>query len=371
MNVINLHNYEEYYLDYIEGNLSAEHTAQLLLFLENNPNIKSELEDFEIIDIKAYQKTKIEKEPLKKYVDEQNIDHYIIASLEGQSDEYDNNELADYLSKTPEAIALSDRYKKTILTPSELEYPEKEELKKRVPVIYFWAPLTGVAAALLVFLMVYYSHTEQSNERISSIEPKTNLASDSSAYGEQIIVKEEVAIKDSPQKQVVLEVKTLPKDQNLKQQPIFAHDIRNHDDSMEIIVKDTTQDQNIELVLQPKQMNRKVVLNNFVANQDSIDIQKDSNSIETTLATAEPSVQKRKPSEVLSIGGWAKKMIRKKIFKQKKPTSDDITTDEIITAAANKIDENTGADMDYKKDDKRSSFGFTIGKFEFYRSKSR
>jgi hypothetical protein len=44
MKKIGLSNYEAFLLDYLEGNLSAENTADLLLFLEQNPDLKVELE---------------------------------------------------------------------------------------------------------------------------------------------------------------------------------------------------------------------------------------------------------------------------------------------------------------------------------------
>ena len=46
---INLHNYEAVFLDYYEGNLSAEDVSELLLFLENHPELKEDFESFENI----------------------------------------------------------------------------------------------------------------------------------------------------------------------------------------------------------------------------------------------------------------------------------------------------------------------------------
>ena len=49
MKKINKHNYEAFFLDYYEKNLSTEEVAELMLFLENHPNLKEEFEDYEEI----------------------------------------------------------------------------------------------------------------------------------------------------------------------------------------------------------------------------------------------------------------------------------------------------------------------------------
>lgn len=45
MNRINFNNYEAWLLDYAEGNLSAEDTAELLLFMEQHPELQVEMDD--------------------------------------------------------------------------------------------------------------------------------------------------------------------------------------------------------------------------------------------------------------------------------------------------------------------------------------
>lgn len=47
MNSINLNNYEAFLLDYVEGNLSASHQAELLLFIEQHPELELDLDGFQ------------------------------------------------------------------------------------------------------------------------------------------------------------------------------------------------------------------------------------------------------------------------------------------------------------------------------------
>ncbi len=44
---INRNNYEAYFLDYRENNLTPGQVAELLVFLEQNPDLKEEFESFE------------------------------------------------------------------------------------------------------------------------------------------------------------------------------------------------------------------------------------------------------------------------------------------------------------------------------------
>ena len=125
MSKINQHNYEAFYLDYLEGNLSAETTAQLLLFLENNPVLKSELEEFELVELNANPDVKFDKETLRQNINKSNVEDYIIASIENEIETEDALELTDYLNNSAEAMALAERYEKTILSKQKILFPKK------------------------------------------------------------------------------------------------------------------------------------------------------------------------------------------------------------------------------------------------------
>ena len=48
---INSHNYESWFLDYFERNLTAQQEKELFLFLDENPTLKEEFEAFENISL--------------------------------------------------------------------------------------------------------------------------------------------------------------------------------------------------------------------------------------------------------------------------------------------------------------------------------
>jgi len=63
---VNKNNYEAFLLDYIERNLSAEMTAELMLFLQQNPAIELGIEDFKIISLKNEEEKFDAKNALKR-----------------------------------------------------------------------------------------------------------------------------------------------------------------------------------------------------------------------------------------------------------------------------------------------------------------
>lgn len=153
MSKIDIHNYEAFYLDYLEGNLSEEDTAQLMLFLDSNPDIKAELNEFEWLELDT-PKVEFDKSSLHQTINEANVEDYIIASLEKVIDPDDELELNEYLNRSDKAMAMANRYKRTILPQREIHYPEKNKLKKRGVPIYYLAPLIGAAAAVFLFFII-------------------------------------------------------------------------------------------------------------------------------------------------------------------------------------------------------------------------
>lgn len=66
MEKINIHNYEAYFLDFVEGNLTESQLVELNHFLEENPDLKSELEAFEIVELPNVHNQTNEWNALKK-----------------------------------------------------------------------------------------------------------------------------------------------------------------------------------------------------------------------------------------------------------------------------------------------------------------
>ena len=81
---IKKHNYEAYFLDYHEGNLTPQEVADLLLFVEQHPELKDEFESFENVTLEDYSTPSFEnKDILKKEINKENIEEYFIKDVEG------------------------------------------------------------------------------------------------------------------------------------------------------------------------------------------------------------------------------------------------------------------------------------------------
>ena len=172
---VNRHNYEAFFLDYVEGNLSAEVVAELILFLEENPLLKVELDDFSILEISPVSDISFNKENLKVHVNKTNVEGFIIGSIEGVNLQTDEEELAEFVNTDAPGLRLLNRYKNTILVAPEINFPKKDSLKKGSLVIVLY-PLIGVVASLLIFFMIS-NGTEQ-----QEYNPQAIIATEASAF---------------------------------------------------------------------------------------------------------------------------------------------------------------------------------------------
>ncbi|MDQ3047186.1 MAG: hypothetical protein M3R27_06525 [Bacteroidota bacterium] len=134
---INKNNYEAFFLDYHEESLSPEQVAELLLFVEQHPELKTEFESFETISLNDLSSSVYEnKDDLKKGITEENREYYFIGSLEGTLNSVEQDLLNTFLKQHPHFLPELDLYKKTFLQPEMLAFAAKESLKKTSSTIH-------------------------------------------------------------------------------------------------------------------------------------------------------------------------------------------------------------------------------------------
>jgi hypothetical protein len=134
-------NYEAYFLDYHEGNLSPEMMGEVLVFVGQNPDLKEEFEEFENVslvpdDLHLY----TEKDFLKKNpgiftgpITLANIEEYLVAETEGLLS-------ADILAELDEFIVSNPQFEKDrriyshtrLVAESQIVYRQKNILKRTV-----------------------------------------------------------------------------------------------------------------------------------------------------------------------------------------------------------------------------------------------
>jgi hypothetical protein len=129
---INISNYEAYFLDYHEGNLSPQQVADLFLFLSQHPELKKEFEDFEQIVLEDFSAPVFEnKDRLKKNITAENREEYFIRAVEGTLDTTELALLKIFLTTHPEFQREFNLFQKTKLqADATLVFENKELLKQ-------------------------------------------------------------------------------------------------------------------------------------------------------------------------------------------------------------------------------------------------
>ncbi|MGB0431303.1 MAG: hypothetical protein ACPGLV_12580, partial [Bacteroidia bacterium] len=163
---INLHNYEACFLDYTEGNLNEQQVADLLLFLENHPALKTEFEqDFSDVTLTPQTLKFNNKNQLKKpeLINAQNVDDFMIAQNEGLLNDKSSNELnafvtANNLEKEQKLYSL------VYLAKSNIHrFPNKRKLKKGGFVMPLFARYAAAAAILLLIAFAWLLNQPNNN----------------------------------------------------------------------------------------------------------------------------------------------------------------------------------------------------------------
>lgn len=161
---INRENYEIYFIDYFDGKLNPAETAGLMLFLEQNPELREEFEDFENVSLTPEEVVFPAKEKLKKKdilpvagIHAENYERFFIACHEGDLLETEKSQLREFLNLNPSLQKDFEAYGKVFLKPDEnILYPGKKSLKKYPfafrKLIYY----ASSAAALILMLIGFY-----------------------------------------------------------------------------------------------------------------------------------------------------------------------------------------------------------------------
>ena len=100
---INIHNYEEFLIDFIDGTLNDEEHAAVVMFLENHPDIAEEFSGIADFNLDSCNIEFSDKEILKKSFDINldNYEHYFIAASEGDLSSDEIVQLEEFIEQNP------------------------------------------------------------------------------------------------------------------------------------------------------------------------------------------------------------------------------------------------------------------------------
>lgn len=179
MNKITRHNYEEFFLDYLDGTLNPDQMNELEFFLIQNPDLKEELEEMEC-PVVAQESISIELNLLKEIPFRNSFDDFCIARLEGDLLVDDEIAFDLFLEKNETFKNESNTYQKTILIPDDkVVFENKEGLKKDERKIAFWWYFSRIGAAASVLLLfslwsIFYQYEDVNTDikSISQVQPE-------------------------------------------------------------------------------------------------------------------------------------------------------------------------------------------------------
>lgn len=207
---IDIHNYEAYFLDFVEGKLDDASTLEMLAFLRKHPDLKAELESFTDVRLEPSEVTFKEKYQLKKFdfqnsqITPGNFEDYCIAHYEKLLTSTESEKLFTFLAFNPEKQKDFQLFGKAYLKADpSVVFETKPFLKKRPKgvvrtVILKW---TAVAAGIVLIVSVFYKSPDKQTlsipQNIAVVKPEK--------LEENIIVskRSNTIVKTSPVKPVV------------------------------------------------------------------------------------------------------------------------------------------------------------------------
>jgi len=171
---INRNNYEIFFLDYLDGNLKKEDTDRFLDFVNQNPDLKEELEGIGNVKLPAEEISFDNKESLYKSEDQKadNEDFMAVAYMEGDLSEPEKSLFLKQLKSHPEKAGNLELMMKTRLHPDEtIVFPAKKKLyrKSSAQQFVYWG-IRAAAILLLVFAFRTVLDLSKNRETISRTE---------------------------------------------------------------------------------------------------------------------------------------------------------------------------------------------------------
>ncbi len=182
---VNLNNYEIYFIDFFDGNLTAEGENELMLFLESKPELKKEFEYFENINLNVEEivfsdKLLIKKPEIKAFasINEENYENNFIAFYEGDLNKNEKSELEQFLELNPFLKQEFEIHNKLKLPRQDMVFEDKDQLKKRIIMVSWQFRVAATAASIALLMSVFWFLNENAGFDksellgISAVEPR-------------------------------------------------------------------------------------------------------------------------------------------------------------------------------------------------------
>lgn len=165
---INRHNYEDFFLLYVDNELQAEERLSVEQFVLQNPDLKNELDMLQLSVLGADEIVFEEKAHLYKKeegISAANYENYFLLAVDNELTEKEKNDVEKFVLQHPSLQQVFTLLQKTKLPTEKIHYKNKEELyrKERRLVPLLWMRMSVAAAIISVIALSWFVINRSAN----------------------------------------------------------------------------------------------------------------------------------------------------------------------------------------------------------------
>lgn len=382
---INRNNYEAWFLDYAEGNLSAEQVADLLLFVEEHPDLKEEFEEdfgdivLEPETISFDLKDSLKREGESSLITAENVEDYIISNLEGLLDAPEKQALAAFLKANPQFQADRALYAKVYLeADTSIQYPHKARLKKRAAIVPLFVRYAA-AAAVAIFLMVFGWTTWKEDPTSVEVAGVTNEnPTTTEETPRDFIPYTELAKADAPEEEELVpetnedeatQVVEVAEKEVAPTQPKLKENITTPEPK--VVEKPSVQ--MAEEKPEPKSSPEEKEIDEPNQQEDKVVTIAAADKPEETKPLEKKVTAKKTAQKPLTVAEYAGRRVKKDVLKKEQIRDGRLRENDLANGVAMGMGAMSKKDVRFKdrSNDKSMSYTVSIGGFGFSRTKSK
>ncbi len=183
MIMINRHNYEEFFLMYIDNELTAQQCAAVELFVQQNPDLKKEFEMLQHTKLTADEEImfahKTDLLKIKESIGIDNYEEFFLLYVDNELNESGKDAVEKFVLQQPQLQEEFTLLKQTVLPPEKTAFPHKKTLYKKEErrIIPYWTKIAAAAALVGIAALVWWiapngSNNNNNNRTVVAVQPQ-------------------------------------------------------------------------------------------------------------------------------------------------------------------------------------------------------
>lgn len=190
--MINRNNYEEYLLMYLDGELSPSERISVELFLDENPDLKNELELLQQTFLQPEEISFTGKDSLyrkEEGINLHNYQEYFLLYIDSELTSSEKEAVETFVLQQPQLQDEFTLLKQTVLPAEQVVFTDKQSLyrkeEKRRPVVISlrWASLAAAAMMGIVALVMFNQNNNGNIEGGIAVKPNETPATNKTTTG--------------------------------------------------------------------------------------------------------------------------------------------------------------------------------------------